>query len=136
MDKPWYRLPVGFLALVNHRLMAWVAESGGSTFLFGEPMHHPLQPNDGFEINNHIPISSLAIKIFKVVNKLLKLIRVFELLGRSTARVPIPCAHPAAHVLNVVPHQGREAVMQAQHQTNPLICARGNGAGSLAGIKE
>lgn len=37
---------------------------------------------------------------------------------------------------NVVLHQGREAIVQTQHQADPLICARGNGTGFLAWIKE
>ena len=52
-------------------------------------MHHPLQPNNGVEINHHIPTPSLPIKRFKVANKPLKLIQVLELIGRNAARVPV-----------------------------------------------
>ena len=72
----------------------------------------------------------------KMEDQLLQLIQALELLGWNAACGPIQCAHRAAHMPNIVPHQGREAVVQAQHQADPLICTRGNGTGSLAWIKE
>lgn len=71
----------------------------------------------------------------KIEDQFLQLTQVLELLGWNAACGPIQCAHPAAHMLNVVSHQGREAVVQTQHQADPL-CTRGNRTGSLAWIKE
>lgn len=39
-------------------------------------------------------------------------------------------------MLSAMSHQGREAIVQTQHQADPLICTRGNGSGFLAWIKE